>query len=174
MENRTIQSSEIDNDDVAARLAQLQSPADDAGLVAAGVALCCAVEQVGGDRMDIEIGCAGSGAELSGGWRVTVMRADDAVAAEEICQKYRKFLLGVCGIGDVRAEVPALLDSCRELLDGGLLDDDDASDVAKAVPLFEFLLETEPEPPGGLPGAADEADGVGERVLTDFMKSVHD
>ena len=95
MEFRTIQSSEIDNDAIAARVAQLQYPADDAGFVAAGVALCWAVEQAGGDRMEIEIGCAGSVAELSGGWRVTVMRADDVVSPGDADESDNELNMGL-------------------------------------------------------------------------------
>lgn len=148
MANRTIQSSEIDNDAVAERLRQLQSPADDAGLVAAGVALCCAVEHAGGDRMDIEVGAVRTeSGVLAGGWRVTVMRADDAEAAEGLCQKYRKWILGLCGIADVRGEIPALLDMGHEAINSGQLDDDEELDVRGAIELFGFLLETEPAEP---------------------------
>lgn len=157
MENRTIKNGSADY-----------------GIAKAAAALCLAVERVGGDQMDVDIGYTVHGAELPAAWRVTVARADDAKAPDELCQKHRKMLLKLCGVDSVRDDAPPMLDHLRGHLDNDIeLSDSDVHHIGVLIEVLEFLLETEPAPPD-MPGTADEVGGVGERVLSGFMKSAHD
>ena len=83
------------------------------------------------------------------------------------CQKTREILMALMGVDDVRDEVPGMLSVLYGVQQSVHPKSDDAASVAVSIRALEFLRDTEPT------RDTDEAVGVGEQVLADFVKSAN-